>query len=124
MGARRFGHLEVFASIAAGSFAAARFLPVLSLPFECPFLAWVGLPCASCGMTRAFVHLAHGAVAAAWEASPLGALFAAGAWIFAAVAAIRFALNLPLPKMPAPGRWLPASALAAVLVNWVYLVVR
>ena len=81
---RRFGHPEVFALMGAATFLVARFLPLLELPYRCPFKALTGLPCASCGMTHAFVHLAHGAVGAAWVANPFGVLLAAGVWIYAA----------------------------------------
>jgi hypothetical protein len=121
----RFGHAEVFALLAAMSFLAARFLPLLALPYACPLRAVAGIPCATCGMTHAFVHLAHGEVALAVAASPLGAALALAAWAFAAADAVRVALGAPLP-VPAP-RLARAAALGAALalaVNWVYLVVR
>ena len=70
--AREFGHLEVFAALFALSFLAARLLPLLALPYACPFRALTGIPCATCGMTHAFVHLAHGEARAAqcWRARP------------------------------------------------------
>jgi hypothetical protein len=121
---RRFGHAEVFAAIAALSFLAARFVPVLALGLDCPFKALAGLPCATCGMTHAFVHLAHGDILAAMRASPAGALLAGGAWLFAVADAVRVALGLPLP---APGpracRALTAAAAAGLLANWAFLVV-
>ena len=66
----RYGHLDVFAAIGALSFLVARFVPVLGLPLVCPLRALAGIPCATCGMTHAFVHLAHGEVARAVHASP------------------------------------------------------
>jgi hypothetical protein len=121
----RFGHPEVFALIGLLSFLVARFLPVLSLHYTCPLRGMAGIPCASCGMTRAFVHLAHGEVGAALAMSPLGALLAGGAWAFAAADLLRAALGWPLP-VPSPGLVRPAIALgvAAVLLNWAYLVAR
>lgn len=119
---RRFGHPEVFAAIAALAFLAARFLPLLELPYVCPFKALTGLPCAACGTTHAFVHLAHGEVAAAFAASPLGAAVAALAWAFVAADALRLALALPLPRPGQRGAVALARAgAAAVLVNWAYL---
>ena len=118
------GHAEVFAALFALSFLAARFLPLLELDYPCPFRALTGLPCLTCGMTHAFVYLAHGAVRAALSASPAGALLAAGGWLFAIGDAARLVLALPLPV---PGRRV-ARALAwglaaALLANWGFLVV-
>ncbi len=122
--ARAFGHPEVFALLFAASFLAARFLPVLDLAIPCPLRTLAGVPCATCGMTHAFVHLAHGEVRAAAAASPFGALLAAGAWLFAALDAGRLALRLPLPA-PGPrlSRALASAGILALLANWVFLVV-
>ena len=124
--ARAFGHAEVFAAIFALSFLAARLLPLLGLPYACPFKALTGLPCATCGMTHAFVYLAHGELRAALAASPLGALLAGAAWLFAAADAAFFALALALP-LPLPGprtaRALAIAGLIALLANWAFLVV-
>jgi hypothetical protein len=119
---RRFGHAEVFAAIAALSFLVARFAPVLGVPFTCPLKGLAGIPCATCGMTHAFVHLAHGDVGAALAASPLGALLAAGAWLYAALDAARLALGAPFP-VPSAGavRAAAAAGVAATLANWAYL---
>jgi hypothetical protein len=122
---RRFGHPEVFAAIALLSFLVARWVPVLAIPFTCPLKGLAGLPCATCGMTHAFVHLAHGEVARAFGASPLGALLAAGAWLYALADLARLALGAPLPA-PSPRALRAAAALgvAAVLANWAWLLVR
>jgi hypothetical protein len=120
---RRFGHAEVFAAIFALAFLAARLLPLLELDYRCPFKALTGIPCATCGMTHAFVHLAHGELGAALAASPLGALLAALAWIFVVADAGRLALALPAP---APGprltRAFAQAGILALLANWAYLV--
>ncbi len=121
----RLGHPEIFAGIAALSFLVARFLPVLGLPWTCPLKAVAGLPCATCGMTHAFVALAHGEVAAAFAASPLGALLAGGAWLYAVLDLVRAALGAPWPD---PGeracRWLAGAAVASVVLNWAWLLAR
>jgi hypothetical protein len=123
--ARRFGHPEVFAAMAALSFLAARFLPVLSLPYTCPAKGILGIPCATCGMTHAFVALAHGDLAAAVQASPLGAALAAGAWAYALADLARLALGRPFPALP-PGLLRAATALGlvALLANWAWLLSR
>ena len=121
----RLGHPEVFAGIAALSFLAARFLPVLQLGWTCPLRAWAGLPCATCGMTHAFVALAHGEVAAAFAASPLGALLAGGAWLYAALDLLRAAAGAPWPDLGERAwRWLATAAVASVVVNWAWLLAR
>ncbi|MBI5433652.1 MAG: DUF2752 domain-containing protein [Planctomycetes bacterium] len=37
----------------------------------CVFYAWTGVPCAGCGMTRAFCSLGHADWSAAWSYHPL-----------------------------------------------------
>jgi hypothetical protein len=123
--ARRFGHAEVFAGIAVLSFLVARFLPVLGVPFMCPLRGLAGIPCATCGMTHAFVHLAHGDVARAFGASPLGAALALGAWLLALADAVRLAAGWPLPAVsPRLARGATFAGAVALLANWAYLVVR
>jgi hypothetical protein len=122
---RRFGHAEVFAAIGLLSFVVARFVPVLSVPFGCPLKALAGVPCATCGMTRAFVHLAHGDPGLALAASPLGALLAAAAWTYALADAARVALGAPFPFPSARALRVGAlAAVAALLVNWAWLLAR
>jgi len=121
----RFGHVEVFAAIAAASFLVARFVPVLGFPYTCPLKGIAGVPCATCGMTHAFVHLAHGDVALALAASPLGALLAGGAWLFALADVARVALAAPLPVPSVRAlRAATAVGIAALLANWAWLVTR
>jgi len=121
----RFGHAEVFAAIAALSFLVARFVPVLGIPYTCPLKGLAGIPCATCGMTHAFVHLANGEVAQAFAASPLGALLAGGAWLYAVADAARVAFGAPLPVPPARAlRAVTALGVAAVIANWAWLVFR
>jgi len=121
---RRFGHGEVFALLSTLSFLAARFLPLLALPSACPFKGLTGLPCATCGMTHAFVHLAHGEPLAALAASPLGALLAALAWAFAALDLLRLLAGLRWPRpSPRAARGLAVMALGALLANWAFLLV-
>jgi len=121
---RHYGHPEVFATLFALGFLAARWLPLLELGYACPFRAATGIPCATCGMTRAVVHLARGALGAALAASPLGAAAAAAAWGFALLAALRLALGRPWPRLgPGPARAAAVAGGVALLANWAYVVV-
>ncbi|HUK65900.1 MAG TPA: DUF2752 domain-containing protein [Anaeromyxobacteraceae bacterium] len=120
---RRFGHAEVYVLFFALSFLAARFLPLLDLPYPCPFKTATGIPCATCGMTHAFVYLAHGELRAALSASPLGALLAAMGWLAVPLDALRISLGRPFPRLKhGTARALVASGLFALLVNWAFLV--
>ena len=123
--ARRFGHLDVFAAIGAFSFLVARFLPVLALPYTCPARGLLGIPCATCGMTHAFVALAHGDLAGALHASPLGAALAAAAWGFALLDLVRLALGRPFPQVPVLAvRMATGAGAVALLLNWAWLLAR
>ncbi len=122
---RAFGHAEVFAAIAALSFLVARFVPVLAIPFTCPLRGLAGIPCATCGMTHAFVHLAHGEVRLALAASPLGAALAAGAWSYAVLDLVRVLVGAPLPVPSVRAlRAATAAGIVLLLCNWAWLVVR
>lgn len=121
----RFGIPEWFALVGLASFAAARWLPLLQSGFTCPLRGAIGLPCATCGMTRAFVALAHGDLSAAVAASPLGALLAAAAWGYAALDLARAALGLPWPELPQRAwRGAALAGMAAVALNWGWLLWR
>jgi hypothetical protein len=117
--------VEVFAAIAAASFLVARFVPVLGFPYTCPLKGLTGVPCATCGMTHAFVHLAHGDVSLALRASPLGAVLAGGAWLFALADGVRVAAGGPLPVPSVRAlRTATAAGILALLANWAWLVAR
>jgi hypothetical protein len=64
-------------------------------------------------------------VARAVQASPLGALLAAGAWAFAVLDLARWLAGAPLPV---PGvraaRAAAAAGVVLLLANWAWLIVR
>jgi hypothetical protein len=121
----RLGIPEAFALVAASTFLAARVLPLLDVHAECPFRLVTGLPCATCGMTHAFVALARGDVAAAWAASPLGALLAGGAWLYALLDLFRIARGRPWTSLsPRAWRAVAVLTLSATAVNWAWMLWR
>ena len=121
-GTERFGIPEWFALLGLASFLAARFLPVLHTGLACPFRAVTGLPCATCGMTHAFVALAAGRLGDALAASPAGALLAVAAWLYAPLALGRAALGLPWPVLPERAwRGLAVSGAGAIAINWAWM---
>jgi hypothetical protein len=52
-------------------------LPEYPLPPTCMSREWFGVRCPGCGLTRSFVHLAHGDWSAAWRSHRLGWLLMA-----------------------------------------------
>lgn len=121
----RPGIPEAFALVAVVSFLVARFVPVLSLHSGCPFRALTGLPCATCGMTHAFVALAHGDPGGAWSASPLGALLAGGAWLYAVLDLGRVALSIPWPRLSERAwRAMAVGVVGAAAINWAWMLFR
>ena len=115
--------------LAAGAGAAALLAPLLPAiaPFvpACPFHALTGLPCPGCGATRAALALARGDLGGALAWNPLAALALIGGVLACALAPLWIAARGPVPRF-APA--LPARArlalVAALALNWAYLVVR
>jgi hypothetical protein len=112
--------------ISAGLLAAARWWPFDRWPLvACPLRTAFHVPCATCGMTRAFVRMVHGEVAGALRVSPLGAALCAGAVVLAGYAALRLTV---LPRgvrleTGVPTRWIARGAIALAASNWAYLLV-
>ena len=122
----RFGHAEVFAAIGLLSFLVARFLPVLALPFACPLRGLAGIPCATCGMTHAFVHLAHGEVGArARGEPPRGAPRRRRVGLRGRRPRARRARRAAAgPERPRRPRRDGARGSRSLIANWAWLVVR
>ena len=93
----------------------------LGLP-ACGFYSSVGLPCATCGMTTAFSHAAHGRLLSAFRAQPAGAVLAVMTAMLAVTSAYALATGMRLdPTVAWAAR--PAVVVAAagvVLAAWGY----
>ena len=102
--------------------AAGAWAPALArgLP-PCPFRALLGIPCLTCGSTRALLDLSRFDVVGAFSWNPLAA--AAGIlFVLGGLAALGAALSGRGVESPRPTpalRWALAVLLAA---NWVFLV--
>lgn len=113
----------LWCAAALGTLALAPLWPALtSLLRPCAFRAFTGLPCPSCGTTRAALAVLDGDLGAAWAVNPLATIaflaFVAGGlvapvWVWA---------GGPLPQ-PGPRAWrlVAVVLLLTALGNWGYL---
>ncbi len=102
---------------------------LLGLPTpRCPFHAFTGLPCLTCGGTRCVKNLLVGHVGAALAWNPLVFLGAAVAAAFMLYAAIVLVFRLPRVRVifeSAREMNLARVAVATVAAaNWIYLIFR
>lgn len=86
---------------------------ILGLPSLCPFHNLSGVPCPGCGLTRSFVCLAHGQIAAAFEFHPLGPLLFAGA-----IAGVFSAFWTPPNLSYRAQKWALATGAALLVASW------
>lgn len=97
----------------------ARFTP------SCTFRVWTGLACPTCGSTRVAVSLARADIADALAVNPLATIVAvaflaggllAPVWVWGVG-------RIPVRRAPR-ARTVVLVALAILLANWIYLVMR
>jgi hypothetical protein len=92
----------------------------------CPLHALTGLPCPTCGMTRAANALLRGDLVAALRWNPFVTLVLAGAGIYVVYAAL--VVMRPLPRLRlemlsrAESRWGRISLFVFLALNWIYLI--
>ncbi|MBN95840.1 MAG: hypothetical protein CL928_17505 [Deltaproteobacteria bacterium] len=104
--------------------AAARFFPFDQMPPICTFRRLTGHPCVGCGMTRSWVHFAHGRAADAFVQSPLGAvLFLAmiGALLYLALRSFTGIPALRVRMNPVSWWVLGGTSVVLVAIHWLYL---
>jgi hypothetical protein len=91
----------------------------------CVFRAVTGVPCMTCGTTRALARLARLDLAGALAMNPLAAAgtLALLPWALADLVLLPRGRALSLELSPAAARVARIAAVAAVLANWVWLVV-
>lgn len=112
--------------MAASALVAARFFPFHLFPSVCGLRNATGLPCPTCGMTRAFVRVVHGDWSGAWHVNPFGSVLCVFAGLFVAWLALRLTVLKRGIVFVATLREKRIGAIAlgvVVGVNWVYLLV-
>ena len=88
----------------------------------CAFRSLTGIPCPTCGGTRALLALGRLDVFAALAWNPLVTLATALFFAGGAIALVRALRGQGVPD-PAPPRWAGAAAAAAFAANWAFVVV-
>jgi hypothetical protein len=93
----------------------------LGLP-PCGMLMSTGIPCATCGMTTAFSHAAHGRLIESFITQPAGALLALATAIALIVSAWALVTGMSLAPLGS-AIWRPRTvfvAAAVVILAWIY----
>jgi hypothetical protein len=91
---------------------------------SCVFRSLTGIPCPSCGTTRAATAFLQGDLMTAFINNPLaasmGLLFVVGA----PIAVIWTTVKWPVPSLPNPlPPWVRIAAVSLIAGNWFYLIV-
>lgn len=119
-------HELLWLSVSLGSLLAASAWFSLGLPWpRCAFHDLTGLPCMTCGMTRAAIQFFHGHFLAAMQWNPLVFAALCGLSIFNAYALIVLVTRAPRLRVAFQSRtetkYLRLSVIAVLVLNWAYL---
>jgi Protein of unknown function (DUF2752) len=125
-----FGLPEIYGLIGVALLVVARFVPIARwLPFwGCTLRRATGMPCLSCGMTRAFDWFMQGRFLDSLAINPLGFLLAVLAAI-GGLYVLLFALRVRTPRLevalsPRAQTAARYGVLLLLAANWGYLVAR
>lgn len=126
---RKFGLGEIYLGIGLLVLGVARVFPLetASRFYGCPLLSFTGVPCLTCGFTRAFVYMANFDVLEAFSVSPLGASLFTVIFLYCMFAAVRFVAALPWPKLVLARReanFVRVGAVSVIAFNWGYIVFK
>lgn len=125
---RTFGFLDVLGLSGVLGLLVARFVPVARLPFwGCTLRRTTGWPCPGCGLTRVAEHVAHGDLARAWDANPLGTAVALLFALAALLSLAHLAFRLPMPEVELSRREALALRVGIgllVVVNYAFLIIK
>jgi hypothetical protein len=91
----------------------------------CPFRSITGIPCPSCGTTRAAVALLNGRLGDALVVNPLATAGGLAVLLGGLLAPVWVTLKLPVPEIPVPlPVWMRIAIVAVLLAGWAYLIVK
>jgi Protein of unknown function (DUF2752) len=97
-------------------------VPSQPLPQTCACRAILGIPCPACGLTRSFVHLAHGRIVESWQAHHFG-------WLLAGAVLLQFPYRLAALRRPQRQfvprhftRWFATIVIALFVANWIFVI--
>ena len=95
---------------------------------QCPFLAMTGLPCLTCGSTRASIAFLHGDFLQAFSWNPLAFLALGGVAMFDLYAVIVLLARAPRLRMVDWTRMekniVRVAVVCVLLLNWMYLLAQ
>ena len=120
-------HEAIWAPLTVLAFLAARFFPFELLNLgPCPWRMMTGVPCPTCGGTRAMMALARMEIPAALALNPLVAAagIAAAVYVVHALGVWLLGWRRWRPSVSSPGvlMTLRVGAISVLLLNWAYLV--
>jgi hypothetical protein len=116
----------IYGGFALIALVVTRFLPALTtvLP-SCVFKGITGIPCPTCGATRAVMHLSRGDIIASLEMNPLVAIAVVSGMMYFIYSALTFLFNMRrITVIFADNEMNPVRLIVAltVAINWGYLV--
>jgi hypothetical protein len=110
---------------AAASALALRplWLAIAPLLRPCIFRSLTGVPCPTCGTTRAATAFLGGNLISAFTANPLAAAMGLLFVVGAPLATLWAIAKWPIPVLPSPlPTWLRIGAVALIAANWLYVI--
>jgi hypothetical protein len=116
----------IYGGIALVMLGAGRSQTILSFAPGCAFKGLTGIPCLTCGSTRAAVHLSHGEFLSAFVMNPLTTLCLISAVFYFFYSLVSAAFDLPRISVLLTDnekKAIKAGVVVLLLVQWVYLVI-